>query len=510
MATRPPLELEAGQRAGDDNDDVSCSLDEYVKQALEHVNQQEAGGQAQQDEAKEEENRLMFPRETDHIVSKVFVDQPVPYSLRLRCLDHAHADRHLDTMLFVRIQEQFIDMYTKGRSRDTCLGRCLEYCLVPGLVLASMVLFAKSAKDGYNRIDITLTYIIFSTTFVIELLPVLIPLLLLPLMALGRDGMCHSWHQMVSQQNVMLFCARRKKKPGLLMKLAAASTSLSDYVNKHWYIGHEPAARWISRLVRQHALHGWKTYIRDPATYRRFSNLRGEMALSLSGQQLLEQQQLGWSFNLPFDERVLLWHLATDLCCFTITTRTPSSTPRDDVDKRRLDTRIISNYMIYLLFICPDMLILGAREDLFVRACDEIELIMTKQDEPSSSPSMHDDESIARRILGMEQGDDLMKKAPIISSAHRLAKALIHHLNEEQMWKVIQGVWVEMLCYSASRCRGYEHAKYLAHGGEYFTSVWLICSFMGMETLHDKVHTPIPPEPFLLPDEEKTIAAAPV
>ncbi|GJN04574.1 hypothetical protein PR202_ga22136 [Eleusine coracana subsp. coracana] len=53
--------------------------------------------------------------------------------------------------------------------------------------------------------------------------------------------------------------------------------------------------------------------------------------------------------------------------------------------------------------------------------------------------------------------------------------------NEEKTWSVIQGVWVEMLCFSAGRCRGYLHAKSLGTGGE--SLVWLLREYMGMETL---------------------------
>jgi hypothetical protein len=51
-------------------------------------------------------------------------------------------------------------------------------------------------------------------------------------------------------------------------------------------------------------------------------------------------------------------------------------------------------------------------------------------------------------------------------------------------------MWVEMLCYSAVRCRGYLHAKSLGEGGECLTSIWLLWSFMGMETLADKLQRP--------------------
>ncbi|WVZ91279.1 hypothetical protein U9M48_037470 [Paspalum notatum var. saurae] len=82
---------------------------------------------------------------------------------------------------------------------------------------------------------------------------------------------------MVSQHNIMSFCAQ-KQKPSVLMKLAAAAFSsilfFRDNINKHWCIWHEPAAQQVSALVRRHAQDGWNVYINDPATYTRFSNLR--------------------------------------------------------------------------------------------------------------------------------------------------------------------------------------------------------------------------------------------
>jgi hypothetical protein len=51
---------------------------------------------------------------------------------------------------------------------------------------------------------------------------------------------------------------------------------------------------------------------------------------------------------------------------------------------------------------------------------------------------------------------------------------------------VIEGVWVEMLCFSAGRCRGYLHAKSLGSGGEYLTFVSLLMSHAGLETFAER------------------------
>jgi hypothetical protein len=47
-----------------------------------------------------------------------------------------------------------------------------------------------------------------------------------------------------------------------------------------------------------------------------------------------------------------------------------------------------------------------------------------------------------------------------------------------------------MLCYSASMCRGYLHAKSLGEGGEFLSYVWLLISLIGGRTLADKLQMP--------------------
>uniref|UniRef100_A0A453DMD9 DUF4220 domain-containing protein n=1 Tax=Aegilops tauschii subsp. strangulata TaxID=200361 RepID=A0A453DMD9_AEGTS len=60
-------------------------------------------------------------------------------------------------------------------------------------------------------------------------------------------------------------------------------------------------------------------------------------------------------------------------------------------------------------------------------------------------------------------------------------------IDEKTMWEVIQGVWVEMLCFSAGRCRGYLHAKSMGGGGEYLSYIWLLLHHTGMETFQHRL-----------------------
>jgi hypothetical protein len=365
-------------------------LEEYVRRAQEHVKEGPEGS----DEAQREK----FKRDEDHLawrlhIDKMFLDLAAPYSVRLHYLQYFLNldEENQHKVLKEWIDYQFLVIYTKFRSATTWFGGCTLF-LLPSLPLASVVLFAKSAKDGYHKSDITVTYILFFGTVVMELAPIFITFLCRFLFQCNLPLSKLHWQDMVAQHNIMSFCAR-KKKPPTLMKLATFSY-LRRYINKHCYIRDQCKARQISMLVRHHAEDGWKEYIRDAATYRRFNNLRGQHTLMKMSHHLLEKEKLGWTFNLPFDEYVLLWHIATDLFLHhsssstNNTTTASSSQSQDTIESRRSNSEIISNYMVYLLFICPDMLIpAGTRSELFMLACDEIESMINES--PLLDPKDH-------------------------------------------------------------------------------------------------------------------------
>ena len=76
-----------------------------------------------------------------------------------------------------------------------------------------------------------------------------------------------------------------------------------------------------------------------------------------------------------------------------------------------------------------------------------------------------------------------------IPKACSLAKEL-RNLDPHMRWKVMYRVWLGMLFYSASMCRGYLHAKSLGEGGEFLSFVWLVLSLKGTKTLADKLQMP--------------------
>jgi hypothetical protein len=90
-------------------------------------------------------------------------------------------------------------------------------------------------------------------------------------------------------------------------------------------------------------------------------------------------------------------------------------------------------------------------------------------------------------ISKLNSSSEATISATFIHEAWMLAQNLKSSGDEKKMWEEIQDVWVEMLCLSASRCRGYLHAKALGKGGEFLSYVWLLLFHMGMETFTDKL-----------------------
>ncbi|KAK1632703.1 hypothetical protein QYE76_007018 [Lolium multiflorum] len=404
----------------------------------------------------------------------MFVNLSAPYSFRIAQLrsflklEDVRAYHALQGCL----GDTFDSMFTKIGSINimTSVGAIGLVFLLPFLTLASMVIFTTSHKDGQNEKDITVTYILFGCTTMLEfLLPFMMISLVFPCFESFLDKYTSGWHDMVSQYNLISFCIR-KKKPTFMMKLATFNF-LREFIHKYWYIQHVPVAFEITGVVRQHVKHGWKTYICDTASYRRFNELRGQWALR-------RHHQLGWSLKKPFDESVLIWHIATDLCFYH-----PNTSPQCRQREGTQRSREISNYMVYLLLIRPEMLMPGTRSDLFTLVSNKIL--------GSSKGPFDTEELIAQEILDMPI---LPTPTDLVSNASKLAKAQMELSDEKERWNVIEGVWVEMLCYSASRCRGYLHAKSLGEGGECLTTICILLSLMGMETFADRHQRSEPPE----------------
>ena len=213
-------------------------------------------------------------------------------------------------------------------------------------------------------------------------------------------------------------------------------------------------------------------------------------------------RELGWSVTrVEFSHSLLTWHIATHVCYI------------DDSKKNGFAnyqncamSRLLSNYMLYLLVQYPNMLAMelsGTRYTdtrihlhrlLFIRNSHKEnekkwkEISMDKLDTLSFPEAqvkaffyelLRSPSAMLKEIS--EQGEE--KSALLDGCMLAMSLQSLESLDgweNEKKWETISEVWVEMLMYGASHSVWKEHADALARGGELLTHVCLLMAHLGL------------------------------
>uniref|UniRef100_A0A7N2L4D8 DUF4220 domain-containing protein n=1 Tax=Quercus lobata TaxID=97700 RepID=A0A7N2L4D8_QUELO len=182
--------------------------------------------------------------------------------------------------------------------------------------------------------------------------------------------------------------------------------------------------------------------------------------------------------DVAYDESLLLWHIATELC----TTNLPDNTGYEELMFRQF-SQWLSNYMMYLLYQQPNLMseVSGIAKQRFRDTLAEVQRFFRQGS--GLKDLVNDPKKGYQIICGVDTHlkpalvkGNLSKSA--LFDATRLAKEL--NLLGERKWKVMSKVWVELLSYAASRSRGNGHVQQLSKGGELLTFVWLLMAQFGL------------------------------
>ncbi|KAK1273914.1 hypothetical protein QJS04_geneDACA007920 [Acorus gramineus] len=142
----------------------------------------------------------------------------------------------------------------------------------------------------------------------------------------------------------------------------------------------------------------------------------------------------------------------------------------------------MSDYMFYLLMRRNTMMTSGIGHIRYADTCAEASRFVSEK--------YVDWKMVCERLLKVDtsalkqvKGDWSMS---VLFHACRLAQSLNDEkeISKEKKWEIISGVWVEMLCYAASQCRGYQHAQRLSKGGEFLSFVWLLMAHLGIGDMY--------------------------
>ncbi|KAL6647158.1 hypothetical protein ACP70R_014595 [Stipagrostis hirtigluma subsp. patula] len=401
--------------------------------------------------------------------------------------------------------------------------------------LVSLRLFAmwhdadgrQAGAGGYKKIDIVISYVLLAGAVFLETYAILLMIvspwtyahlrdrrncrfaanLLFWVLKFFQPEERPRWSSKMAQYNLISYCLKDKSRwhTRALEKLEWGGYNIHAKTmwDALWYTSHTEVLPSLKLLLFKQ-LKEKANSTTDPVRYKEFGEHRGQWVLQRNGCY----QQLGWSVEVEFDESILLWHIATDLCFYgdqycaygiswVSTTASVSCAgcccfpsikeyvcdPYTNLNRPwdfvRM-SREISNYMLFLLVMRPFMMTASIGQIRFGDTCAEAKSFFRRGVE----------------ILDEKQGADMLsavktsnvrprdvkgdRSKSVLFDACRLAEALRSIESRERRWRLISGVWAEMLCYAAGKCRGNFHARQLSQGGELLTMVWLLMVHFGM------------------------------
>ncbi|XP_042515223.1 uncharacterized protein LOC122089552 [Macadamia integrifolia] len=371
----------------------------------------------------------------------------------------------------------FTVLYTKAAVIHTLKGWIFCFTSV-----SSIIFFAFTEKQQYDKIDIKITYVLLNGAIALEVWSLtrllftdwtlvwmkkkfnpFITTFVFKVVYCRRLYLNRSkWSSSMAQYNLIEFCL--EDQPffwGKVMELI----HVKDFFDNHRYT----STKTISDELKQFIFKDLKRKLpktTDSACYQHFRTCRGQLALQMiKYDETMDdynriKEILDNSIKVGFDESILLRHIATDICYYLDGEECQPET----VQINQRNSRDISNYMLYLLVSRPFMSTAGIRQIRFGDTCAEAKRFLhgrgTETDKKRACTRLHEVDT--KIPLVQVKGD---RSKSVIFEASRVAKLLLKQVPQvEKRLEIISLVWLEMLCYVASECKGYYHAQRLSAG----------------------------------------------
>ncbi|KAH1066509.1 hypothetical protein J1N35_031496 [Gossypium stocksii] len=392
-------------------------------------------------------------------------------------------------------------LYTKIPIVITRTGVILRFISL-SLITSTLIAFLLVVgKHGYSKVDIGITYLLMVGAIFLELYSAFLHL-------------SSDWgiHWLTSQNNRLLTAAGSNlvhfSKPNKGIR-AMAQHSLLDYclqprklklakvlnifdpednAEKYLHTSWKDVDLELQKIIYSHFQEKRRKYKEKSFEYKELLELldeRGRIPLLHNN----VDDDLGWSVSdVEFTHSLLLWHIATDVVY------------NDDHHWFRVGklgpycriSKLLSDYMMYLLFLCPEMLPEGIGTIRHHDTCIE------------AKNFVHDKSKFKQIIRGLF-GIDIesrsffvlmgsLKKSAFFEGC-QIAVQLQTLLGQfrwdhEDKWKLIAEVWLDMLTYVAAQCSWKEHARQLQQGEELLTHVALLMAHLGLSKKIQMVSLP--------------------
>ncbi|CAK9167206.1 unnamed protein product, partial [Ilex paraguariensis] len=304
-------------------------------------------------------------------------------------------------------------LYTKVSVVHSGLGYIFRFISITSVVVA-LVLFHSKKKDNFKGFDVGITYTLLLGAIALDVIALamflfsdrtVVALHKLPenkvenmpedtyteeeptkshvscfnrLMRLMR----RRWSESISTYNLIYFCLHPRR---LVKDKLVGYLGLRNFLDGLKYVGSKP----FNDELRDHIFDELlaKSEIADDLeTAKEICSSRGDWILRVENRVKNCNRFLPWILDVDYDESLLLWHIATELCYNTDDVHDPNKDPYKDPNKdRNVDgneeqkkdfrkiSKLLSDYMLYLVVMQPTMMsaVAGIGQIRFQDTCAE-------------------------------------------------------------------------------------------------------------------------------------------
>ncbi|XP_039167388.1 uncharacterized protein LOC120292905 [Eucalyptus grandis] len=295
---------------------------------------------------------------------------------------------------------------------------------------------------------------------------------------LFSEFLTKSWRNMHSNQSqgakriIFSFC--KASDPGSSTHDGASVIANTKHVSKN------PLIKKLWIFIFEEVRRKSKD-VNDPITGRMIFDARGDVFLQSAMEEINCSRLLTFVTEVKYDLSILTWHIATEMW-YNREEQGMSSTARKD---EREFSKILSDYMMYLLFNQSNVVsaVGGIAQITSVKTLLEISTLIG-----GHAVDMND---LCERLYKVSSGTSNLTSP--LGDGIKLAQEM--EMLGEMKWKVMGGVWVEMLSYAAIHIKGNAHVLVLSKGGELLAFVWLLMTHFGCfykpewGIYHERFHT---------------------
>ncbi|KAJ3704963.1 hypothetical protein LUZ61_008668 [Rhynchospora tenuis] len=378
-------------------------------------------------------------------------------------------------------------LHTKMAVRYHMRYRVIRIALVVSMVMVALFFFINIEKRGHESSDLITTYILLSVALFLEIYSALCLLaskwMTLSLLSLKKKWssnlasfICRSKYRGLFRGNRRRRWSGRMGQYSLIQSAMEGGQKKCSWFKNAWKLlfqGDQSAEvpNILEKTMAEHLEHGNRI--------ERISMIRSSwITNTLDRYHNLTDIKEAMKKEVAFDDCVIGWHMATEICYFASNKAEQNS----EEGRKREAMYKVSKYMMYLLSERSSMMPPGIAEIRKVQSLKQWEKIFGNShghgrgrgDIKQACVYFYTQPEV---IQVQSEGHPTLVWAGVLVEQ---LKEFANQTSEEPQWEVIRDVWMEILTYAAWHCGRTEHARSVSKGGELLTHYWLFMAHFGI------------------------------